>query len=375
MNRYFRTAAGVGALAMLAGCMVAGRDADIADWPGMASVQTVSGAAVYHECGATMIAPDWALTAAHCVENARMEANGRAAQYLEEEDGRLSRFGTLGVAAGLGDLTQIPKDSVFAVREIVIHPAYQRGAPEKGSDLALLRIAGRWNGPLMPIDGLTGTAGDLAQPYAEILAAGYGKVGETAQGQEGVGRGGRHVRAPSLILQEGYVPAVDTALCSSQISARIDEAGLAAVYPDVGIDAATQLCAGIGGSDACQGDSGGPLVLRRARGEPVQAGIVSWGLGCARPESPGVYMRVSAFSGWISGVTGLQPVAPPAEAVSAETVPAPENPAGTDSMAADAAEPVVEDADGASTPSDTPETTEPEEAAPPAEKTAQDTGN
>lgn len=375
MNRYFRIAAGVGALAMLAGCMVAGRDADIADWPGMASVQTVSGAAVYHECGATMIAPDWALTAAHCVENAQMEANGRAAQYLEEEDGRLSRFGTLGVAAGLGDLTQIPKDSVFAVREIVIHPGYQRGAPERGNDLALLRIAGRWNGPLMPLDGLTGMAGDLAQPYAEILAAGYGKLGETAQGQEGVGRGGRHVRAPSLILQEGYVPAVDTALCSSQIRARIDEAGLAAVYPGVGIDPATQLCAGVGGSDACQGDSGGPLVLRRARGEPVQAGIVSWGMGCARPESPGVYMRVSAFTGWISGVTGLQPVAPPAEAESAEAGPAPEIPAGTDPIAADAAEPATEDADGLAAPSDTPETTDPEEGAPSAEETAQDTGN
>lgn len=342
MNRLFKLAVGAAALATLTGCMVAGRDADIADWPGMASVQTVSGTTVYHECGATMIAPEWALTAAHCVENVRMETNGRAAQYMEDDAGQMSRFGTLAVAAGLGDLTVVPKDTVFAVREVVIHPAYLPNAPEKGNDLALLRIAGRWSGPLMPIDGLTGEAGDLMQPYADILAAGYGKLGETAQGQEGVARGGRHVRAPSLILQEGYVPAVDPETCSSQIRARVNEAGLAATYPDIDINAAEQICAGIGGSDACQGDSGGPLVIRRAPGEPVQAGVVSWGMGCARSESPGVYMRVSAYAPWLSSVTGLpMPTLPPEpEATGSgqpivqepqqETEPAPVEPAPAD---------------------------------------------
>lgn len=305
MKSYYKLAVGTALLATLSGCMVAGRDAEISDWPGMASVQTVSGGTIYHECGATMITPEWALTAAHCVENVRIESNGRAAQYLEGDTGEMSRFGTLAVAAGLGDLTVIPRGSVFPVREVVIHPGYQPAAPEKGNDLALLRIAGRWDGSLMPLDGVSGIAGDLMRPYADIVAAGYGKVGETAQGQAGVARGGRHVRAPSLVLQEGYVPAVDTGVCAGQIRARINEAGLAAVYPDVSIDPATQICAGIGGSDACQGDSGGPLVVRSAPGEPVQAGIVSWGMGCARSDSPGVYMRVSAFAPWISDVTGL----------------------------------------------------------------------
>lgn len=367
MNRYLKLAVGTAMFTALASCMVAGRDADIADWPGMASVQTVSGSTIYHECGATMIAPEWALTAAHCVENVRVESNGRAAQYLEEENGQMSRFGTLAVAAGLGDLTVVPKDTVFAVREVVIHPEYQPSAPEKGNDLALLRIAGRWTGPTMALDGLTGTAGDLMQPYADIVAAGYGKVGETAQGQEGVARGGRHVRAPSLILQEGYVPVVDTALCNSQIRDRINEEGLAAVYPDVSIDPVTQLCAGIGGSDACQGDSGGPLVLRSAAGGPVQAGIVSWGMGCARPESPGVYMRVAAFAPWVSAVTGLPLLAQPAvsQEFSEESAPLPnaETPEGTPLAPAETA--AESGGDAPSGPAD----------ATPPEETAQDTGN
>ncbi|KAL3276628.1 hypothetical protein HHI36_012000 [Cryptolaemus montrouzieri] len=56
------------------------------------------------------------------------------------------------------------------------------------------------------------------------------------------------------------------------------------------------MCAGYaeGKKDACGGDSGGPLVL-----DEVQIGIVSWGVGCAYVDSPGVYASVSHLRNFI----------------------------------------------------------------------------
>uniref|UniRef100_A0A3B4WWE7 Complement factor I-like n=1 Tax=Seriola lalandi dorsalis TaxID=1841481 RepID=A0A3B4WWE7_SERLL len=66
------------------------------------------------------------------------------------------------------------------------------------------------------------------------------------------------------------------------------------------------ICAGDldGSVDACEGDDGGPLVCEDAVGVSYLWGIISWGRGCGRPRSPGVYTQVAHYFEWIRLITG-----------------------------------------------------------------------
>ena len=287
--------------------VVGGVDAHAEDWPGIASLQSIQGSGRYHECGATMISESWALTAAHCVETARVEAVGRAVQYVPDAEGNLVRFGPIILVVGNGDLRRMAAGSVFPVSRIVVHPDYQSGRPEAGNDIALLRIAGFWTGPVATLQAVP----DAGEENSAFYVAGYGNTEEDGPGERAVSRTGRHLSAPRMRLQEGRVPAVSGTACKAQIAHLISEYGLEDDYRDVTIHPGTQICAGDGFIDSCQGDSGGPLVRYGSTGQPVQVGIVSWGLGCGRAESPGIYTRVAAFTGWIRGTVDAEATAPP----------------------------------------------------------------
>ena len=52
-----------------------------------------------------------------------------------------------------------------------------------------------------------------------------------------------------------------------------------------------------------QGDSGGPLVLKREDSDSYELiGIISWGIGCAQQNQPGVYTRITYFRKWVEQI-------------------------------------------------------------------------
>ncbi|XP_018302414.1 trypsin isoform X1 [Mycetomoellerius zeteki] len=110
---------------------------------------------------------------------------------------------------------------------------------------------------------------DIFQKYTEdCVAIGWGR--HIPDSNQGSGTYLRHVRIPLISPDKCPLPNVHKE---------------------------KQLCAGVleGGRDACQGDSGGPLLCNG-----TQVGIVSWGEGCARPNTAGVYSRVDFYLQWLN---------------------------------------------------------------------------
>ncbi|WP_097869168.1 S1 family peptidase [Streptomyces sp. rh34] len=239
--------------------IVGGQPAPVADSPwavALSSRDRFGGARAGQFCGGVAVAPTKILTAAHCLSD---EALG----------GPVERVKDLLVIAGRERLSDSGGQEI-PVRSIWVNPAYD--PVSNAGDLAVLTLS-----RAMPKGGVIPTAkgGDTAY-RAGTTAAVYGWGDTTGSG------------AYASVLRSARVQVLPDSDC-----ARAYPGGREGTYK-----ASAMLCAGdrAGGRDACQGDSGGPLV---ARGRLI--GLVSWGSGCGRAGSPGVYTRVSAALEWAAG--------------------------------------------------------------------------
>ncbi|CAN0379209.1 unnamed protein product [Lampetra fluviatilis] len=235
------------------GRVVGGQDAVPGGWPWVVSLRYNG----RHLCGASIVDDEWLVTAAHCVE------------------GRDSNMDSWGALLGLhlqSDHAATPSQSV-AISAIHIHPSYDDSPND--NDIALMRLAQ----PIEFTDYIAPVClpeGDQDFPADMTCAvAGWGNT------REGGG-------SPDA-LQEAEVPLLSNEACIALQGSLFDITD-------------NMVCAGFveGGVDTCQGDSGGPLMCEQS-GTWFLVGITSFGQGCARPNRPGVYARVTQYPAWING--------------------------------------------------------------------------
>ncbi|KAM5329700.1 testisin-like [Glossophaga mutica] len=237
--------------------VVGGKDADRGRWPWQGSIRLWGS----HTCGGSLLNRRWVLSAAHCFEK-----NSDPFEWTVQ-------FGELSAMPSIWNLQAYYNR--YGVEEIIFSPKYLGAS---AYDIAMLRLSSAvtYNKYIQPICVLASSV-DF-QNRTDCWVTGWGDIQEDEE-------------LPSpYILQEVQVGIINTTMCNylySQSSFRYN------IWGDM-------VCAGDpqGDKDSCFGDSGGPLACER-KGLWYQIGIVSWGVGCGRPNRPGVYTNVSSHFDWI----------------------------------------------------------------------------
>ncbi|XP_074626323.1 chymotrypsinogen B-like isoform X2 [Acropora palmata] len=228
--------------------VVNGENASPHAWPWQISLR-VNGR---HICGGSLIAPNWVVTAAHCVDR-----NPRPSGYTVVV-GAHRRTGSTSVQRTYR-LRQLFKHEGFSMRNL-------------RNDIALLQLSesiqssSKVNTVCLPSKNSRVPAG------TQCYITGWGRT---------VGGGNA-----ADTLQQAMLPVASHRDCS-RVNGRLLQ-----------VDERSMVCAGGQGKGGCQGDSGGPFVCNEG-GRFVLRGAVSWGHSRCRTDHYTVFARVSSFIDWI----------------------------------------------------------------------------
>ncbi|MFN2496185.1 MAG: trypsin-like serine protease [Pseudonocardiaceae bacterium] len=219
--------------------IVGGESSSTAEYPWVVALTTSTSESAY--CGGALAAPDRVVTAAHCI-------SGYSPASVR-------------VIVGRTDLRSDTGEERRVLRAWV-HPDYR--SPTEGADVAVLFL-------------------DRAVPYRPVPL-------EADPDAYPAGR-------PATVLGWGYTSegGPSSPVLRSAEVALVADSDCAATFRQ--FDPKAMVCADAprGETDACYGDSGGPMI---ADGRLI--GIISWGSGCARAGTPGVYVRVASYAAAVS---------------------------------------------------------------------------
>ena len=160
-------------------------------------------------------------------------------------------------------------EQFISIERIIIHDDYDTDTLD--NDIALLKLKTpiKYNSRVQPVC----LSSSHLPADTECWVTGWGASEENGHNP--------------AILQQAKIPLVSKQRCSHSYGNRWVTKSM--------------LCAGYhtGEIDACGGDSGGPLVCS-VNGKLHLMGVVSWGIGCGRPEYYGVYADIVHLKSWIT---------------------------------------------------------------------------
>jgi len=240
------------------GFILNGENAAIADFPWQLSQQRLGGA-WSHSCGASLLGPNKALSAAHCVDGAAVNI--------------------LRVIAGLQDRSNEAGTQISNLVSYIKHPQYNVGAETFNNDIATLQLttAIQMGANVAPANLPLANAPDYAGD--NVILTGWGRTSAS--------------NVLPNVLQKATLPVIDQAECNrllSPVNGALTGPGQICVK-----DPASQ-------SGSCNGDSGGPMNHGTVPGAYTVVGVTSWGIqgaGACLPTYPSIYSRTSFYRDFI----------------------------------------------------------------------------